>query len=406
MIRFLKKLVPQVLINYFKHLPEAILANVIYGFPSRGMKIIGVTGTDGKTTTTNMIYEILKKSGKRVSMVSTIKAVIGDKEFETGFHVTSPTSNFLQKLLREAKDNGSEYMILEVTSHGLDQFRFFGINFEVGVITNVTNEHLDYHKTFENYLMTKAKLIKNAKVAVINADEKHFDRLRHLTHPKCRVLSFGKNPKADFNPGNFKLNLKIPGEYNLLNALAASAATASIGLDKANIKYVLGSFEGLEGRMEGVPNKLGIKIVVDFAHTPNALENSLKVLKKKSKGRLISIFGAASERDVAKRPVMGAISAREADVTILTDEDPRFEPSEKIISEIALGAKKEGAKFGKNLFKEPDRFKAIMLGIKMARKGDTVGIFGKGHEKTMNYKGFEKVWSDKEAVGRVLRYGR
>ncbi len=391
---------PQILINYLKHLPEAVLANIIYGFPSKGMRVIGVSGTDGKTTTTNMIYEILKKSGKKLAMVSTIKPVIGEKDYETGFHVTSPSSFFLQKILGEARDAGSEFVVLEVTSHGLDQFRFFGINFEVGVITNVSPEHLDYHKTFESYLFTKAKLLKGAAVAVINADEAHFSKLKKLAGGK--VVSFGKNTNADFNPKSFKLNLQIPGEYNILNALAAAAATSSIGLDSANIKYVLSQFEGLDGRMEEIPNKLGIKIIVDFAHTPNALENALKTLRSRTKGRVISIFGAASERDVVKRPVMGAISAREADITILTDEDPRYEDSNKIIEEIAMGAKKKGAKLGKNLFKEQDRLKAIKLGISLAKKGDTIGIFGKGHEKSMNYKGVEKRWLDKEAVKKAI----
>lgn len=401
MKRLLRKLIPNKLVNYGKHLPTAVLANIKYRFPSKGMKVVGITGTDGKTTTTNMIYRILKEAGVKVSMISTISAVIGDKKFDTGFHVTSPSSLDLQKLIKRAKSSGTEVLILEATSHALEQFRMWGIKFDIGVITNITHEHLDYHKTFDNYKAAKAKLIKNVRVAVLNRDDKNFEWLRKKTFGK--VVSFGLTKNANFNPQKFRLKLKIPGGFNTQNALAAAAVAVNLRVPAEIIKRVLENFEGLPGRMEEVPNKLGIKIFVDFAHTQNALENALKSLKEKkhSRGKIISVFGCASERDTDKRPVMGEISGKYADITILTDEDPRFEDPTKIINEIAEGVIRVGGKEGENLFKEPNRQLAIKLAIKKAKDGDIIGIFGKGHERSMNYKGIEKEWSDIEAVKKA-----
>lgn len=399
-----RKFIPQWVINYTKHLPEAIAANFEYGFPSKKLRVIGVTGTDGKTTVVNMVYKILKDAGRGVSMISTINAEIGMKSLDTGFHVTSPPASEIQRYLKMAVDNGDEFFVLEVTSHALSQFRVWGINFEVGIITNITHEHLDYHKTFENYLKTKAKLIKNVKWAVLGRDDTNFDRLKKMT--SGQVLSFGLSANADLNPKTFPLNLKIPGEFNMQNALAAAGASKAIGVDEMLINKSLESFTSLPGRMEEIKNYNGIKVVVDFAHTPNALENVLRTLKKQTKGKLISVFGAASERDTKKRPIMGEISAKLADITILTDEDPRFESSEKIINEIAEGAFKIGAEDSVNLFKISDRAKAIKQAINLAKKGDIVGIFGKGHEKSMDYKGKQLPWSDQKMALQALRYGR
>lgn len=403
MLRKIRGAIPNEVINLLKHLPSSVLANIIYGFPSKGMKFIGITGTDGKTTTTNMIYQILKDAGLKVAMVSTINAEINGEKIDTGFHVTNPDYFLLQKLIDKAKKAGTEIFVLEVTSHGLDQFRTWGINFEIGVITNITSEHLDYHKTWENYFNSKAKLIKNSKWTVINNDEDHFKRLKSMA--RGLVTTFGKH-KADFDTDKYKFSLKLPGEYNILNALAAIAATNIMGVKEKNAIKTLENFSSLEGRMEEVKNNKGLKIIVDFAHTANALENALKTLKSKNKGKLISVFGCAGLRDVKKRPLMGEISARLADFTVITAEDPRGE-IDKINSEIMVGVKKAGGKLGKNVYIENDRQKAIDLAInKLARKGDTVGIFGKGHEKSLNITGNEELpWSDVEAVKKVLNEG-
>jgi UDP-N-acetylmuramoyl-L-alanyl-D-glutamate--2,6-diaminopimelate ligase len=397
----IRKLSPQWMVNFLEHYPLAVLANVVYLAPSRRIKVIGVTGTDGKTTTVNMIYQILKAAGKKVSMISTINAYIGDTQYETGFHVTSPHPFTVQQLIKKAVSSGSEYIILEVTSNALDQFRFWGIKFDIGVITNITHDHLDYHKTWENYFRAKAKLIKDVRVAVLNHDEDHFERLKKLSGGK--VVSFGLTKQANFNPQKFPLKLKIIGDFNLQNALAAAAACINLGIDTKVIRQSLSEFTTLTGRMEEVKTTNGIRVFIDFAHTPNALDKALRNLRKLTKGKLIAVFGAASERDTLKRPLMGEISGKLADITILTSEDPRNEDPNKIISQITVGALKGGVVEDKNLFKEPDREKAIKLALKKAGKGDLIAIFGKGHERSMNIKGVEVAWSDKEAIGKALK---
>lgn len=400
--RSVKKVIPQNLTNRFWHLPKAFAANLTYGFPSRKLTVIGVTGTDGKTTTINMIYQILKKAGKKVSMTSTINAQIAGSSYDTGFHVTNPSTINLQKYLKMAADNGDDYFVMEVTSHGLDQFRTWGIKFDIAVITNITNEHLDYHKSFDNYLKAKGKLINNSKTAILNRDEDHFMKLRSQT--KGKIITFGMHKTADFNPIKFPLKLIIPGDYNIYNALAATATCIQLGIDSKIVKQALSEFSSLKGRMDEVKNNSGARIFIDFAHTPNALENALLTLKKlKTKEkRIIAVFGCASERDSSKRVVMGEISGSLADITIITAEDPRFEDPLKIADEIKLGVIKLGGVLDKTFFIEPDRQKAINLAIKLANKGDVVGIFGKGHEMSMNIKGVETPWSDFEAVEKAL----
>lgn len=396
-----RKLIPQKAINFGRHKPTAILANLKYGFPSKKMTVIGVTGTDGKTTTVNMIYRILKNAGKKVSMVSTINAEVGGKSFDTGFHVTSPDPFPLQKLIKGAKTAGDEIIILEVTSHALDQYRFWGVHFDIGVITNITHDHFDYHKTFENYFETKAKLIKDVGVAVLNRGENHFEKLSKKTRGK--VVSFGLTKNADFNPYKFPLKLKIPGDYNLLNAYAAAAVAVNLDVPTKVIKETLEDFSNLEGRFQSIENKMGINIIVDFAHTPNAMENVLKTLRKQAKGKLITVFGCAGLRDVEKRPEMGEISARLSDNVVITSEDPRG-LIDKINEEILKGVEKAGGKLGEKVFIEIDRQKAISLAVlKLASKGDTVAILGKGHEKSLNLDGVKETpWSDVEAVHKAL----
>ena len=355
------------------------------------MKVIGVTGTDGKTTTVNMIYQILKTSGKKVSMVSTINA--------PGFHVTSPDPFTIQKFARDAEQHGDECLVLEVTSHALDQYRFWGIKFDIGVITNITHEHLDYHKTFENYLNTKFNLLNKVKYTVLNNNLLYVQK---NVSKQSKTISFGLD-KGDFNQKDVNLKLEIPGDYNIENALAALAVAFVLGIDKNMAKKTLENFKGIKGRMEEIKNNMGIKIIIDFAHTPNALEQALKTLRKQSSGRLIAVFGSAGRRDIAKRSLMGKIAAELADITVITAEDPRGE-LENISEQIAVGALKAGATKDRNLFLIGDRKKAIDLVInQLARKGDIVGIFGKGHELSMNLDGKKEIpWSDFEEVKKAL----
>lgn len=402
MKNLIRPFLAQWVINSFWHLPLAIFANLIYGFPSRKLTVIGVTGTDGKTTTVNMIYQILKDASKKVSMVSTINAVIGTKVYDTGFHVTSPHPFDVQRYLKRALDSGSEYMIMEVTSHGLDQHRFWEIKFDIGVITNITHEHLDYHQTWDDYFKTKTKLIKDVKVAILNRGEKHFGKLTSLTPGK--VVSFGLSKSADFNPTKFPLELKMVGEFNLLNGLAATAVAVNLGINSSIIKQTLSKFAILAGRMQQVENDRGLKIFIDFAHTPNGLREALKTLHSHmSSGKLISLIGCEGFRDVGKRAMMGEIATRLSDMVIITAVDPRG-LIETINQQIIEGAKKASGILEKNVFVENDRVKAIDLAInKLAQKGDTIAIFGKGHETSMNLDGKNEIpWSDREAVRKAL----
>lgn len=399
--KFIKSILTQKVVNNFYHLPKAILANILYGFPSSKLIVIGVTGTDGKTTTTNMIYQILKDAGKKISMVSTINAVIAGKEYDTGFHVTSPDPFLVQRFAKQTLDNGDKYLVLEVTSHALDQFRFWGIKFDIGIITNITHEHLDYHKTFENYRSTKFTLIQKVKFAIVNNNLKtNMPRLKD----NCRnIYTFGLK-QGDFNQQKLNLKLQIPGDYNIENALAALAVAFALGIDKKIAISSLESFSNLKGRMEEVKNNRGIKIIVDFAHTPNGLEQALKTLRSLcTSGRLIAVFGSAGKRDVEKRFLMGKVAGELSDIVIVTAEDPRGE-LQKISSQITEGVKSAGKKLNRNLFIVLDRQQAIDLAInQLSRKGDIVGIFGKGHETSMNLDGEKEIpWSDMEEARKAL----
>lgn len=393
---------PQKAVNYFKHLPSAFLALIFYRFPSSKLKIIGVTGTDGKTTTVNLIYSILKKSGLSVSMISTVSALIKDKEIDTGFHVTAPGAWQLQKLLRKMVDEGTKYLVLEVTSHGLDQFRVLGISYEVGVITNVTNEHLDYHQTYENYLRTKAKLFEKSKVAILNADDKSYGFLSNMLKNKGRkTLSYGVNNEADFTPKIFPFKTSLSGEYNQYNCLAAIAVSKVLGIKEETIRKAVAEFKGIVGRMEEIDEGQDFKVIVDFAHTPNALEQVLRTLKEglgKDK-RLIVVFGTAGLRDKGKRPAMGKIAGRWADFSVVTAEDPRTEKVEDICEQIVQGILEVGGKF-ELIY---NRQEAIDYAIrKLAKDGDIVVVCGKGHEKSMCYGEKEFPWSDQEAVKMAI----
>jgi len=334
----IKSLLSQKFINNFYHLPLAFLANLFYGFPTRKLTVIGVSGTDGKTTTTNMIYQILKVSGKKVSMVSTINAVVDGKSYDTGFHVTSPDPFKLQKFASQAANNEDEYLVLEVTSHALDQFRFWGVKFEIGIITNITHEHLDYHKTEERYFNTKLSLLKNVKFAIANQNLK--EKIKEKITGK--IITFGIN-SGDFNQKDLNLRLKIPGDYNLENALAALSCAFVLDVDRKIAQRVLEEFVGIAGRMQEVKNVKGIKIFVDFAHTPNGLEQALNSLREDKKGKLISIIGAEGFRDVEKRAMMGEIAQKLSDIVVVSSVDPRGQ-IEIINRQIASGAKKSGAK--------------------------------------------------------------
>lgn len=398
---------PQDIVNFFKHRPVSVLASFFFGFPTKKLKVIGVTGTDGKTTTVNLIAHILNKAGLKTGLVSTVFAKIEGNEIKSGLHVTSPDPWELQKLLKNMVDSGTKYVILEATSIGLDQFRLGGIDFEVGVLTNVTREHLDYHETMDNYLKAKAILIKKARVAVLNQDDWSYQQLvtKHKISKK-KVITYGIKNEAVFTPEKFRFKTPLPGEYNQYNCLAAIAATSYLGIADEVIREAVSSFEGVIGRLDEIKEGQDFKIFVDFAHTPNALEQVLLTLKeqKKEKSKLIAVFGSAGFRDQEKRPFMGEVACRLADLVILTTDDPRTEKVDKIIDQIAIGCKRAGGIEGKTYHRIPDRQEAINFAIReLARPGDIVALCGKGHERSLTIGKIEYPWSEPEAARTALR---
>jgi UDP-N-acetylmuramoyl-L-alanyl-D-glutamate--2,6-diaminopimelate ligase len=349
------------------HLFQGNLALLLYGFPGRKMTIIGVTGTDGKTTTASLIYHCLITAGKKAALISSVGAVINEKASDIGFHVTTPGRFAVQSYLKKARRAKVEYVVLEVTSHALDQHRVHGVPFAIGVITNVTKEHLDYHKTYDRYVHAKAKLLNFAKTAVINKDDASYLRIKkHEIKDKYKkVVTYGMKKDSDVNPHRFTFRTKLIGKFNQYNSLATIAVLQQLHVPDPEIRKGLTTFKAPTGRQEVIYDK-EFTVINDFAHTPNSFASVLPEIKKMTQKRLIHVFGAAALRDTYKRPEMGKISDEFADIIVLTSEDPRNEGPDKIMDEISKGIKKHTIE--KNLFKITDRKEAINFAISLAEK--------------------------------------
>lgn len=376
MLISLKRLFPRSFKNKY-HLISAFLANWRFGFPARKLKVIGVTGTDGKTTTCYFIHSILTKAGIRAGLITTIEAKIGNKSYETGLHTTTPNPWELQHFLRRMVRAGCTHAVLEVTSHAIDQHRIWGIPFEIGVLTNITSEHLDYHKNLAQYEKVKRSFLASCRQRVDLTQKNELEVLR------------GKVK-------NYQLKLK--GDYNYENVAAAYAVARLLEIDEDVIKAGIGSVKRIPGRMEVVYNQ-DFKVVIDFAHTAAALEKALQSARRLllSGGRLMVIFGCAGERDMIKRRQMGQAASQLADKIVLTAEDPRNEDVNDIIDQITMG-------FGQGeVHRIPDRQEAINFAIQSAQPGDVIIITGKGHEQSMNIGGVEHPWSDFRAVEKAVK---
>lgn len=408
----------------------SLLASAWYGHPSGKLKVIGVTGTDGKTTTASMIYQILQGSGRKAGLISTVSAKIGKKEYETGLHVTSPNPLFLQKMLSKMVESKCKFAVVEVTSHGISQKRIEGVNFDISVLTNISHEHLDYHKSFEKYKDVKISFLDMADRAVVNKDDDSYEDVKKTIN-KDKITTYSVQNNADFEAGDIKqtpdglefsvkssdqkisIKTKIRGSYNVANMLACLAATKLLGIDLKRAGVAAKKVKLPEGRMQEIKTKQKFKVFIDFAHTPNALKTCLSSLRRNTAGRLISVFGSAGERDKTKRFLMGEVSASIADISIFTAEDPRSEDVSDILEKMARGAKKTGAvevnpknvdKDKRIFIRVPDRGEAIVLALqKMARNGDCVVVAGKGHEKSMAYDHVEHPWSDHVAVRDAIK---
>ncbi|MDP3974488.1 MAG: UDP-N-acetylmuramyl-tripeptide synthetase [bacterium] len=392
----------QPLINIY-HLFIAILANFYYGFPSRKLTIIGISGTDGKTTTTHLVHHVLKLTSNKVIMTSSIST--------PGLHVTTPNPFTIQKLIKKAVLNNCKYFIIETTSHALDQNRLWGIKFDVSAITNITFEHLDYHKNYINYLKTKAKLVCNSKVSILNKDDQSYEMLSdYLKKKNKKFLTYSLKNKADFNFDHYKeLQLNLP-LFNKYNYLTAYSILRTLKVPDDEIKKGFKSFILPHGRFEKVYDKK-FQVYIDFAHTPNAFKAILNEFSKLKTNRLIHVFGSAGWRDNQKRQLMGKISSDFADVIILTEEDYRTEDLNRINIDIKSGINKNFTEVkaealsssSKNIFTQiNDRENAIKKAISIATEGDIIVITGKGHEKSLARGNKEYPWNEKETIKKFL----
>lgn len=391
--------------HFFKTgLLKGALASIKYKFPSKRLKIIAITGTDGKTTSSTLLYHILKTAGRKVALLSTVAAYIGEEKIDTGFHVTSPDADKLQKFLAEMVKKEIEYVVLEFTSHGAYQSRLWGVKPLIVGVTNITHEHLDYHLDYANYLEAKALMIKKAPMVVLNEDDSSFNKLKKYLTNKNRIIGYNleENPTKKIREA---IQTRFLEPYNYMNAKMVTKIAEQLGIETEKIANGIKTFPGVEGRMEFIKNKKkDLTVVVDFAHTPNALENALISLRKYMKkekitGNLIAVYGCAGLRDISKRPMMGKIGLQHADLVVFTAEDPRTEDVWSIIRQM-----KEQLETGHNrIVSIADRAEAIDFAInELAKKGDLVALFGKGPEKSMCYGTVEYPWSEVTAVEKAL----
>lgn len=409
----------------------AHLSVAFNGFPARSMMMIGVTGTDGKTTTSKLIYQILLAAGLKAGIISTVNAVIGDEIIDTGFHVTTPEAPEVQHYLRQMKESGVTHAVLEATSHGLAQHRATACEFDIAVVTNITHEHLDYHGSYEGYRDAKAQLFRhleatvekaggNPRLAVLNKDDRSFDFLNELVKGRKVTYSLGQDTDIyaediNYDPSGLHFTAVLPdgsrlpvdsallGAYNLSNILAALATTIiGVGIDASVARAGILAMSEVPGRMERIDLGQDFLAIVDFAHTPNALKVALETARQLTEGRVIAVFGSAGLRDREKRRLMAEVSARLADVTILTAEDPRTESLDDILAEMGRAASGQGGQEEKTYFRVPDRGEAVRLGVKMARPGDLVIACGKGHEQSMCFGTTEYLWDDRTAMRAAL----
>jgi len=401
-----------------------------YGNPALSLTVIGVTGTDGKTTTANLVYHILQAAGLRTGLVSTVNALVDNEVYDTGFHVTTPQAPEIQRYLARMRAAGLTHAILEATSHGLEQQRVTGCEFDIGILTNITHEHLDNHGSFAAYRDAKARLLTGIcerapkangvePLAVLNFDDDSYAYLRERV--LARQVAYSVRAEADVwaseihnsadglhfvahGPGfEMAVHSPIMGDFNVSNCLAAISATVvGLGIDPQTACKGIRNLAGVPGRMEYITMGQSFIAMVDFAHTPNALEKALTSVRHLAPGRIIAVFGSAGLRDREKRRLMAEVSAGLADFTILTAEDPRTESLDTILEEMAVGMRNRGGKEGQTFIRAPDRGEAIRQAVRMAREGDLVIACGKGHEQSMCFGVTEYPWDDRTAMRAAL----
>lgn len=380
-----------------------------FGRPGDGMTLVAVTGTNGKTTTTSLLHEVISGvTGKKVGLIGTTRNLIG--EMEVPACATTPDSYSLQQLLRRMADAGCRYVVMEASSHALSQRRTGGLTFDVGVFTNLTQDHLDYHRDMESYRRAKGRLFDQCRTAVINLDDEAGRRYREEI--SCPAFTYSENdPGADISardlrlfPGHVdfvalkqgeleRIHLPIPGGFSVYNALAVLAAGSCLGLEMGGMARVMRTVKGVKGRVEIVPVPRAFTVIIDYAHSPNALENILLTARDVTAGRLICLFGCGGDRDKTKRPIMGAVAQELADLVVVTSDNPRTEAPGDIIADILAGMS-----LGEDVVVMEDRTRAIRFCLEQGQPGDVIVLAGKGHEVTQEVNGVKYPLDERKIV--------
>lgn len=416
----LKPLIPKALfqhgVNVF-HLIEAILANLRYGFPARSMKFVGVTGTNGKTTTANLIAAILTVAGHKVGLNSTAVLQVGKKRWDNDLSLTTANPFQLQRLLRDMKRAGCDWVVMEAASHALVQHRLWGIKFHVTVFTNLTRDHLDYHGTMEEYARAKGRLFAHdPDVTALNRDDKWFDmfaqyrteqKISYGTHPQadCRILEAkmglrGTLLKVRLDGHLLHVKLRLPGQFNAMNAIAAAATTYAMDVALEHIQTGLESVGSVPGRVELIDEGQGFTVIIDHAHTTDALDNLYRAIRMLLKGRLISLVGADGDRDPGKRGPIGKLAAQNSQIVIVTDQEPYTEDPARVRKAVMKGV--ASVKYGSKSYEIPDRREAIKKALGFAKHGDVVLIPGLGNQLTRGMAEGKVAWDDRQVTRELL----
>ena len=422
MAKTARKMLPSGAVHFLEENYRKGRAKVVatrYGNPAKKLRVIAATGTNGKTTTINFLNEILKEAGYKTAMFSTANIEINGEQTVNDTNSTTATVARLQKFFKQAAAADVEFTLVEATSHALDQHKFAGVNFEMAIMTNLTQDHLDYHKTMENYADAKAKIFKaNPKFIVLNSDDEWFDFFNKFDASEQKI-TYGTNDSAEVKIVGAKLYKKgseakiiidnnveleaatnLPGKFNVYNMTAAISAAYLLGISLEDIQEGVANLEEISGRFERAVENLPFEVIVDYAHTPDGLEKVLEASKNITKGRTILVFGACGDRDRAKRPIMGEIAKRLADRVILTDEENYTEDAEQIRNEIKSGM---GEKLPAHIEEIADRREAIKKALQIAQKGDTVLVTGLGHEVFRVIDGEKVPWNDTEIAREITK---
>lgn len=424
--KIVKSIIPTKLFRVIEpvgHLAESMIIATKFGFPAKKLRVIGVTGTNGKTTTTFFIQKMLSEAGIKTALTSTVAYGVGNDIQRQMEHITTAKASVLQRRLKSFVEQGVEWAVIETSSHALAQHRVWGIPYEIAVLTNLTHDHLEYHGTFENYREAKRKLFKIAnrhglRYGVVNADDPSAEIFANtvdnsttygiksgdIQATNIQLTSEGSTYTATVDGDTYNITINIPGEFNVSNSLAALSIGRKLGLTKEQIEHGLAALESVEGRMNAIEEGQKFKVLVDFASTPDGFEKFFSSVRPLVKGKLVAVFGSAGRRDESKRAEQGRIAGKYADVVIATEEDDRDEDGTKILRQIAEGAVESGKVENESLFLVLNREEAIGLAFTMVSEADDmVVLLGKGHEKTIERADGDYPWNESEAARSALQ---